>query len=118
MEEEEVLTINIPKKEKYTLCILDSKGNPKNFIVFGASSQVMDEEEIKISLFSNDEERKILDTIEPQPTFHYSSQQIHIDDSIRTIKKKIIHELGSNNVCYEEIYLFSNIQKKIKFVIH
>jgi hypothetical protein len=116
MEEEEVLSINIPKKEKYTLCILDSKGNPKNFIVFGASSQVMDEEEIKISLFSNDEERKILDTIEPQPTFHYSSQQIHIDDSIRTIKKKIIHELGSNNVCYEEIYLFSNIQKKIKIL--
>jgi len=113
---EEQLSINIPKKEKYTLCILDSKGNPKNFIVFGGISQPMTEDEIKIHLFSNDEDRQLLDLLETKPSFHYSSQQIHIDDSIRTIKKKIIHELGSSNVCYEEIYLFSNNQKKIKLL--
>ena len=44
--EEEQLSINIPKKEKYTLCILDSNGNPKNFIVFGGTSQPMNEDEI------------------------------------------------------------------------
>ena len=113
---EEQLSINIPKKEKYTLCILDSKGNPKNFIVFGGTSQPMSEDEIKINLFSNDEDRHSLDLLETKPSFHYSSQQIHIDDSIRTIKKKIIHELGSSNVCYEEIYLFSNIKKKINLL--
>jgi len=114
--EEEQLSINIPKKEKYTLCILDSNGNPKNFIVFGGSSQPMNEDEIKSYLFSDDQEIISLNLINPPPTFHYSSQQIHMDDSIRTVKKKIIHELGSSNVCYEEIYLFSNIKKKIKLL--
>lgn len=39
----------------------------------------------------------------------YSNQRIHKDDSVRTIKKKIINEIGSNTVCYDEIYLFSTI---------
>ena len=97
----------------YTFCILDSHGAPKQFIVCNGTSPQMTDDEIKLQLFSDDQQRLMLDTIQPLPTFHQSSQQIHPDDSIRTIKKKLIHELGSNNVCYEEIYLFSNHPEKI-----
>ena len=66
----------------------------------------MTDEQIKQKLFSKDGERENFDAIVPQPEFHNSAQQIHKDDTIRTIKKKIIHELGKNDVCYEEIYIF------------
>ena len=38
----------------------------------------------------------------------YSSQRIHPDDTIETIKRKILIELQS--VAYDEIYLFANVQ--------
>ena len=105
--------IIIPENTKYTLCFLDSNGLPKQFIVFGGTSKPMSEDEIKVHLFSDDKQRAEIDLLGSHPTFHHSSQQIHPDDSIRTIKKKIIHEIGSNELCYEEIYLFSTKKEKI-----
>ena len=98
--------IEIPEKQKYTLCLLDPQGNPTKYIVFNGSSQPMTNEQIKQNLFSK-EERESFDKL-PQPEFHTISQQIHKDDTIRTIKKKIIHELGKNEVCYEELYIFAH----------
>jgi len=112
MEQQNIAVIP-PKKTTYTFCILDSHGAPKQFILCGGTTPQMADDEIKLQLFSDDQQRLMLDTFLPPPTFHQSSQQIHPDDSIRTIKKKLIHELGSNNVCYEEIYLFSNHPEKI-----
>ena len=105
--------IIIPENTKYTLCFLDSNGLPKQFIVFGGTSKPMSEDEIKVHLFSDDKQRAEIDLLGSHPTFHHSSQQIHPDYSIRTIKKKIIHEIGSNELCYEEIYLFSTKKEKI-----
>ena len=34
----------------------------------------------------------------------FSTQQIHKDDSIRIIKKKIIQEIGEQEICYDEMY--------------
>lgn len=102
-----------PVKSIYTLCFLDSHGSPTQFIVLGGISPHMTDDEIKLQIFSDDQERLALTLIQPSPTFRQSSQQIHLDDSIRTIKKKIIHELGANNICYEEIYLFSNHNEKV-----
>ena len=105
-----------PNESVYTLCFLDSHGSPKHFIVCGGTSPPTTDEEIKLQLFSDDIERLAIDAVQPVPTFHQSSQQIHPDDSIRTIKKKIIHEMGANNLCYEEIYLFSNHQEKMSLL--
>jgi hypothetical protein len=99
-------TIEIPDNQKYILCLLNSQGKPIKYIVFNGNSTPMTDEQIKQKLFSKDGERDNFDTIDPQPEFHNSSQQIHKDDTIRTIKKKIIHELGKNEVCYEELYIF------------
>ena len=106
-------TLELPKESVYTVCFLDSHGSPQQFVVYGGISPPMTEEEIKLQLFSDDIERVAVETIDPPPLFHQSSQQIHPDDSIRTIKKKIIHELGINNVSYDEIYLFSNHREKV-----
>ena len=102
-----------PKNSIYTLCLLDSHGIPTQFIACGGVSPHMTDDEIKLQLFSDDQERLALEAIQPLPTFRQSSQQLHLDDSIRAIKKKIIHELGANNLSYEEIYLFSNTKEKI-----
>ena len=40
----------------------------------------------------------------------YTTQEIHPDDSLRTIKKKLVFEFGKNTTAYDEIYLFSQIQ--------
>lgn len=98
--------IEIPESQKYILCLLNSKGIPSKYVVFNGNSTPMTDKQIKQKLFSKDGERAIFDAINPQPEFHNSSQQIHKDDTIRTIKKKIIHELGKNEVCYEELYIF------------
>ena len=51
-----------------------------------------------------------LDRIRKDDTIiQYSQQQIHIDDSIRVIKNKILRELGMNMISYKELYLFSQI---------
>lgn len=98
--------IEIPESQKYILCLLNSEGKPTKYIVCNGNSTPMTDEQIKQKLFSKDGERENFDAINPQPEFHNSSQQIHKDDTIRTIKKKIIHELGKNDVCYEELYIF------------
>ena len=114
---DETQTVNkIPEKDVYTLCFLDSQGMPKQFISFqGNTSQILSEEELKTNLFSDEELNKI-NQLGTSPVFRQSSQQIHLDDSIRTIKKKIIHELGANNISYEEIYLFANHLEKISLL--
>lgn len=55
-----------------------------------------------------------LDRIRKDDTIiQYSQQQIHIDDSIRVIKNKILRELGMNMISYKELYLFSQIVQSI-----
>jgi hypothetical protein len=98
--------IDIPDNQKYILCLLNSQGKPIKYIVFNGNSSPMTDEQMKQKLFSKDIDRQNFDAIMPPPEFHNSSQQLHKDDTIRTIKKKIIHELGKNDVCYEEIYIF------------
>jgi hypothetical protein len=58
-------------------------------------------------LFSNVE----LEKINSNPEIIFSTQQIHIDDSIRVIKNKILKELL--NVSYKELYLFSQIKREL-----
>jgi len=59
-------------------------------------------------LFSNVEIEKINSD---NPEIIFSTQQIHIDDSIRVIKNKILKELS--NVSYKELYLFSQIKREL-----
>ena len=115
-EESKESTVIVPEKTKYTVCFLDSHGNPQQYIVFGGRSKPMSEDEIKIHLFSDEKQRADINAMDPPPIFHHSLQQIHTDDSVRTIKKKIIHEYGVNNISYEELYLFVNRKENISLL--
>ena len=100
-------TINIPTDDIYKICFLDSNGIPKRMIVFeGKNREITKDDEV----FSEEERLQL--SID-QPEIISSSQQIHKDDSIRIIKKKIIKELGINNISYDELYLFSTKKDKL-----
>ena len=100
-------TINIPTDDIYKICFLDSNGIPKRMIVFeGKMREITKDDEV----FSEEERLQL--SID-QPEIISSNQQIHKDDSIRIIKKKIIKELGINNISYDELYLFSTKKDKL-----
>lgn len=101
------MDINIPTNDIYKVCFLDSNGIPKRTIVFeGRTREITKDDEV----FSEEEHLQL--SID-QPEIISSKQQIHKDDSIRIIKKKIIKELGINNISYDELYLFSAKRDKL-----
>jgi hypothetical protein len=101
------MDINIPTDDIYKICFLNSDGIPNRIIVFeGKTMEITKDDEV----FSEEEQLQL--NID-QPEIISSKQQIHKDDSIRIIKKKIIKELGVNNVSYDELYLFSNKRDKL-----
>jgi ribosomal protein S8 len=50
------------------------------------------------------------------PKLIFSSQQIHGDDSIRILKKKLLRELGIENISYPEIYLYGKVAEPLHFM--
>ena len=72
------------------------KKDPKNAAFIDASTG--------LSIFNEEELKKIQDAANPIDVY-FLKQQIHFDDSIGTIKLKIIESL-SNTVSMEQIYLF------------
>lgn len=83
------------------ICILGSNNTITKVIIFSNTLELD-------KLFSNVELEKIN---RDNPEIKFSTQQIHIDDSIRVIKNKILKELS--NVSYKELYLFSKISKEL-----
>jgi hypothetical protein len=112
----ESVYLQMPEDEKYFLCLLDSNGKPSRIIVFNGNSVPMSDDDIIKHIFSKDEERLLFDMVQPKPAFINSIQQIHKDDSIRTIKKKVVQELGINEVCYDELYMFSKRYQSIQLL--
>ena len=92
--------------ELYKLCILDENGNIKHIIVYDQQLKVNDETRFTQS-FSN-KERSFIE--QNNIAYRYSKQFIHKDDSIKTIKNKLIHDLNYM-YAYEEIYLFSKAKQ-------
>ena len=107
MEQNLESSINIPVNDIYKICFLDSNGKPNKNIVFnGQTNEITRDDDI----FSDEEK---LEIAIDQPQIISSKQQIHKDDTIRIIKKKIIEEIGTNNISYDELYLFSKKKDKL-----
>jgi hypothetical protein len=92
--------VTIPISDIYRIHLLDNQGKIKTIYVFSGGARdlqtVFSESEI------NEINTKAIEVV-------FSTQQIHKDDSIRIIKKKIIHEIGEQELCYDEIYFFANV---------
>jgi len=96
--------VTIPLSDIYRIHILDNEGKIKTIYVFSGGARdlqtVFSESEI------NEINTKAIEVV-------FSAQQIHKDDSIRIVKKKIIHEIGEQELCYDEIYFFANVLESI-----
>ena len=99
----------IPELKKMNVILLNSKGEPQHVFVFNNNEIISDNQ-------FNETEKLYLEKYSPK--ISSADQIIHTDDTIRTIKRKIIKELGFNNVSYEEIYLFSKMNTQLQFPVH
>ena len=99
--------MEIQNPDIYKIYILDSQGTAKKIILFSGG---MKDKTHMTELFSDMENSEI---VANQIEIVFSPFQIHIDDSIRIIKKKIIQELGAAAVSYEEIYMFAKMTEKL-----
>ena len=93
--------------EIYKVHILDNTGNTNKILIFSGNTDL---ETIETQNIFSNEEREYIQNKQIVPIFLNS--QIHPDDSIRVIKKKIIMALESN-LSYDELYLFSHIQTQL-----
>lgn len=110
MDSKETPKIKIPISDIYKVHLLDSSGIVKRIYVF--CKNTMNEENIN-ELFSESEKLQIESN---KTEIVFTNSQIHKDDSIRIIKKKLIHEIGENNVCYDEMYLFVNVLETLNIM--
>jgi hypothetical protein len=106
----------------YKVFVLDALGEISQIILF------LGEERITESKDSSSVESKDSSSVESKDSFKdwledefkdfpnivYSHQQIHIDDSVRILKKKILHEFTQQQrpLSYDEIYLFGQADHK------
>ncbi len=104
---------NVPPEDIYKVIVLNTNNTVKQIIIFGRNS--INESNHNV-VFSKSE----LSMIEREhPLITYSEQQIHKDDSLRIIKKKLSYEFmkedsPSNVTTYNELYLFVNVLQKMQ----
>jgi hypothetical protein len=100
-------TILVPSKQIYKMVHLDANQKYRRIIVFHGKREPI---ESLHEIFSDLE----IANIELHKTeIIYSEQQIHTDDTIQTIKYKIIKAIDKESICYHSIYLFANIKTQI-----
>lgn len=85
----------------YKICILDTDGLPKYYLLFISGENLE-----KREFFSNVEWEFIEEKQLQENIFICRTTQIHKDDSIQTLKKKIKRELTQNHITTDEMYLF------------
>jgi hypothetical protein len=92
---EQILSkLQLPESQIYRVHVLDEFGNPAITIVFSRG------------MSPSDTEKGV-----SEDTVFISENQIHLDDSVRTVKQKIVSEIQKNTrwkrkFAYEEMYLF------------
>ena len=89
-------------KDLYKVCVLDENGAINHIIVYDTQDITNDEERFQNSFSEN--EKAFIES--NNTNYRFSKQQIHKDDTIKTIKTKIVHDLNYM-YAYEELYLFS-----------
>jgi hypothetical protein len=100
-----ISNIVVPNEQIYKVHILDETGNASAVIIFSRGV------EVEVDIANND-------------NVIFSEQQIHLDDSVRTIKQKILLEMIHQKTrfakhTYEEMYLFgkpADVSNKTQYV--
>jgi len=100
----------IPTKDIMKVCILNHSNTIKKMVVFQGSMKPISKDN---DIFSEYEQ---LQNNTTEFIIQSSSMQLHPDDSVHIIKKKILHELDMPLLSYSELYLFS--KKTISIHLH
>ena len=98
--------MKLPLDQLFKIHYLDSSKSENKIIIFSGNNDPHQ----MVELFSEDE---IVDIELNHVDVVFSSHQIYKDDTIRSIKKKIVLEIGTNIVSYPELYLFSKINSDL-----
>ena len=93
----------IPNEQLFKIHYMDSSKHVNKIITFSGNGEQHTLNDIFSEQTISSIELNNVDTI-------FSSQQIHKDDTIRNLKKKIISEIGTNVISYPEIYLYAKIK--------
>ena len=107
MESPEIKPLFYDFKKVY---LLDHTNKVSKIYVFSGKSNTRIENQ---KLFS---ENELITIKKDNPEIIHSDLRIHNDDSIYTIKMKIINTLGIDAIGFDEIYLFSLIKQKINWI--
>lgn len=91
--------MNIPIKDIYKIHILNTSGISERILVFCKNTTDVELNQ----LFS---ETDLTQIIAKKIDVKLCNQMIHGDDPIRTVKKKIVSELGISKISYYDIYMF------------
>jgi hypothetical protein len=105
-----VIELIVPNADIFRVHIFGKNGNISAIYIFSGGAVLP-----LISLFSELEVSYINAYVKLE-NIHFSKFQIHRDDSINMIKRKIINEIGASKTSYEELYLFSNIKETVDLV--
>lgn len=97
--------VTIPIDEIYKVFRYDSTGSIFKVYVFSGG---LKNESHMSELFKEDQLKYISDN---NVEVYFSTIQIHKDDSVRVLKKKIINEVGAQEISYDEIYLFGFVME-------
>ena len=100
------ITNAMPYQDIYKVYFKDNTSNRLKIFVFQGNNQSIDEKQI----FS---EYELLQIKTEDYDIIPCNQQIHLDDSVTIIKRKILNELDTQLISYDELYLFSKIKNTL-----
>ena len=87
----------------YKVYILDKQGNPSELLIFNRKKENYTYDD---AIFDENEKMNLE---KYNVSIKTCFQNILLDDSIRSIKRKLLKETGFNQYSYEELYYFANI---------
>jgi hypothetical protein len=96
----------LPLENIYKFCKVNSSGTKTHALIFSGNSETKQIDELFDDL-------EITNMKLNNTHVQFSDQSIHKDDTIQTIKHKILKELGIDNHAYENLYLYAKSSQYI-----
>jgi len=100
-------TANIPKEQTYKIYQLNKDNKINRIIIFNGNKETA----LNLNDWFSDIEIADIELNNTQIVF--TNAFIHYDDTIRTIKRKILAEMDAYTISYPELYLFANKKQQI-----
>ena len=98
---------NVPTEQVYKVYLLNPEQQIKRIVIFNGNKDAL----LNLGDWFSDIE--INDINRNHTEVLFSDECIHYDDTVRTIKRKVLGEMNPTSISYPELYLFTKIKKVI-----